>query len=139
MTEGAPVWIIDTNVVVSAAMSAGGNCDKILRVAVAGEIRLAWSAEILAEYREVLMRPKFSFSPEVVASILAVFSLGDQVRLGPAPSLPDPDDEIFLAAALMTPDHVLVTGNTVHFPDDICAPVQVLSPAEALERIGTIK
>jgi predicted nucleic acid-binding protein len=62
---------------------------------------------------------------------------GDQVKSGSAPPLPDPDDEVFLAAALMTPDQVLVTGNAVHFPRDLCATVQVLSPAEALERIIT--
>lgn len=131
----APVWVIDTNVLVSAALSSGGTCDQILRAAVAGELHLAWSAPILAEYREVLLRPKFGFSPQVVASVLAVFSPGDQVTPGSTPPLPDPDDEAFLAAALITPDQILVTGNRVHFPADRCAPVQVFSPAEALKRI----
>jgi len=125
-------WVIDTNVVVSAALSAGGTCDRILRAAVAGRIRLVWSAPILAEYRAVLSRPKFSFSPQVVASLLSVFGPGDQVGSGSAPPLPDPDDEVFLAAALATTDCILVTGNQAHFPTDVCAPVQVLSPAEAI-------
>lgn len=139
MTQAVPVWVIDTNVLVSAALSAGGTCDQILRAAVAGRLRLAWSAPILAEYREVLLRPKFALSPEVVASLLAVFSPEGQVTPESAPPLPDSDDEVFLAAALMTPDHVLVTGNTVHFPADRCAPVDVLSPAEALLRIAAME
>lgn len=139
MTEVAPVWVIDTNVLVSAALSAGGTCDQIFRVAVAGELRLAWSAAILAEYREVLLRPKFGFEPQVVASVLAVFSPVDQVTPESAPPLPDSDDEAFLAAALMTPDQVLVTGNAIHFPADLCAPVEVLSPAVALQRIARME
>jgi putative PIN family toxin of toxin-antitoxin system len=139
VTEAAPVWVIDTNVVVSAALSAGGNCDKILRAAVEGRIRLAWSAPILAEYREVLLRPKFCFSPQVVASLMAVFSPGDQVTPALAPSLPDPDDEVFLAAALVTTDRVLVTGNQAHFPANVCNPVKVLSPADAILLLGREK
>lgn len=136
MTEATPVWVVDTNVVVSAALSAGGNCDQILRTAVIGKLSIAWSAPILAEYREVLLRQKFGFSPQLVRSILAIFDMSDQVSVGSSPSLPDPDDEIFLAAALLTPDRVLVTGNKVHFPAEICAPVEILSPLEALKRIG---
>ena len=139
MTKAAPVWVIATNVVVSAALSAGGTCDKILRAAVEDRIRLAWSAPILAEYREVLLRPKFGFSQQAVASLLAIFSPGDQVTPALAPSLPDPDDEVFLAAALVTKDRVLVTGNQAHFPANVCTPVKVLSPAEAILLLGRVK
>jgi len=137
--KSTPAWVIDTNVVVSAALSAGGTCDKILRAAVEGKIRLAWSAPILAEYREVLMRPKFGFSPHVVTSLLTVFNPGDQIGPRSAPSLPDADDEIFLAAALATTDRILVTGNQAHFPIDVCAPVRVLSPAAALLLLGGVE
>ncbi len=135
MTKAAPVWVVDTNVVVSAALSAGGNCDRILRAAVEGKLHIGWTAPILAEYRQVLLRPKFGFSPQLISSLLAIFSPGDQVSPRSSPSLPDPDDEIFLAAALMTPDQVLITGNAAHFPAEICAPVQVLLPVEALKLI----
>ncbi len=128
-----PVWVIDTNVLVSAALTAGGTCDQILRAAIAGRIRLAWNAPMLAEYRAVLLRPKFGFSKPVVASLLAAFDPADQVPVGPTATLPDPDDEVFLAAALATPDQILVTGNTAHFPAKICHPVRVLTPAAALK------
>ena len=136
MTKAAPVWVVDTNVVVSAALSAGGNCDRILRAAVEGKLHIGWTAPILAEYRQVLLRPKFGFSPQLISSLLAIFSPGDQVSPRSCPPLPDPDDEIFLAAALMTPDQVLITGNTAHFPAEIRAPVQILSPVEALKLIA---
>jgi predicted nucleic acid-binding protein len=94
---------------------------------------------MLAEYREVLLRPKFGFSPQVVASLLTVFAPGDQVGPGSAPSLPDADDEIFLAVALATTDRILVTGNQAHFPADICAPVRILSPAEAVRLLRAVE
>ena len=136
MTKAAPVWVVDTNVVVSAALSAGGNCDRILRAAVEGKLHIGWTAPILAEYRQVLLRPKFGFSPQLISSLLAIFSPGDQVSPRSCPPLPDPDDEIFLAAALMTPDQVLITGNAAHFPAEICEPEQVLLPVEALKLIA---
>ena len=110
--------------------------DQILRAAVEGKLRIAWSAPILAEYRQVLLRPKFGFSPQLVSLLLAIFSPADQVSPGSYPSLPDPDDEVFLAAALARSDQVLITGNTAHFPAKICAPVQILSPVEALKLIA---
>jgi putative PIN family toxin of toxin-antitoxin system len=131
-----PVWVLDTNVVVSAILTPGGTCDRILRLAVAGRVRLAWSAPMLAEYRAVLRRPKFGLGAASVAALLAAFGPAGQVQPATAPALPDPDDEVFLAAALATPDRVLVTGNAAHFPEAVCAPVRVLDPAAALREPG---
>lgn len=129
------VWVIDTNVLISAALTSGGTCDQLLRAAMAGRIHLAWNAPMLAEYRAVLLRPKFGFSRPVVDSLLAAFDLAHQVPATPTPPLPDPDDEVFLAAALATPDQILINGNTSHFPPNVCAPVRVLTPAQALRTL----
>lgn len=130
-----PAWVIDTNVLISAALTTGGTCDRIVRAAVDGRISLAWSTPILAEYRAVLSRPKFKFSPAVVFPLLSVFAPSHQVMPGAAADLPDPDDGIFLATAMATSDQILATGNGAHFPAELCAPVQVLSAAEALQRL----
>ncbi len=135
MKPRPPVWVLDTNVVISAALTAGGTCDRLLRVAIAGHLHLAWSAPMLAEYRAVLLRPKFGFSRPVVAALLAAFDSTHQVPAGTAPALPDPDDEVFLAAALATQDKILVTGNAAHFPAHRCLPVRILTPAEALREL----
>lgn len=90
----APVWSIDTNVLVSVALTAGGACNQIVRAAVDGRIRLAWSVPILAEYRTVLSRSKFKFSPAVISSLLATFGQAEQVTPQSVPTLPDPDDEV---------------------------------------------
>jgi predicted nucleic acid-binding protein len=91
---------------------------------------------MLAEYRAVLLRPKFGLSASTVSAVLVAFGPADQVSLREAPSLPDSDDEVFLAAALATADKVLVTGNRAHFPTARCSPVHVLSPAEAAQELG---
>lgn len=135
----SPVWVIDTNVLVSAALTSGGTCDQIMRAAVDGRIRLAWSAPMLAEYKMVLSRPKFKFSPGVISSLLAIFSPSEQITPEAVATLPDPDDEVFLAVAMATSDKILVTGNGSHFPAQLCAPVQILTPAEALQRLAELK
>ena len=133
----APSWVIDTKVLVSAALSAGGNCDAIVRAAVNGRIRLVWSAPILSEYRAVLLRPKFRFQPQQVASLLELFGPVDQVSpISVKVRMPDPDDLAFLEAANAKTYKILVTGNLAHFPDDLCRPVCVLSPAQAVERLA---
>ena len=135
MSARPQTWVIDTNVLVSAVLTPGGTCDRILRAAVDGKIRLAWNAPMVAEYRAVLLRPKFGLSTPTVSALLAAFGAADQVSLRDVPPLPDPDDEVFLAAAFATPDKVLVTGNRAHFPAASCAPVRVLSPAEAIQEL----
>lgn len=131
-----PVWVIDTNVLVSAALTAGGNCDRIMRAAVEGHIRTAWSPPMLAEYHAVLVRPKFKLSSSVVAVLLNSFGPADQILPLDAPDLPDPDDRVFLGTALATTDKVLVTGNTAHFPKKICRPVRILTPLEAIRQLS---
>lgn len=121
---------------VSAALTPHGNCDRILRASIENHIRLAWSTPMLNEYREILSRPKFKLSESVVNSLLTTLGPTDQV-FPPvkSPKLPDSDDEVFLATALSTSDKILVTGNTAHYPTDICAPVRAMTPAEAIQRL----
>ena len=135
MSAWPQAWVVDTNVLVSAVLTPGGTCDQIIRAAVDGKIRLAWNASMVAEYRAVLLRPKFGLSKTAVSALLAAFGPAGQVSLREVPPLPDPDDEVFLAAALATADKILVTGNRAHFPPDRCAPVRLLSPAEAVQEL----
>ena len=131
--------MVDTNILVYAALTSGGTCDQIVRGAVNGRIRLASAVAILVEYREVLSRPKFKFQPEGVAALLKLFGASDQVTPKQFEiRLPDVDDEIFLAAAMATPDQILVTGNTAHYPGGLCVPVQIVSPAQALELLALL-
>ena len=128
-------WVLDTNVLVSAALTRGGVRDRLMQAAQEGRFGLAWNAAMLREYREVLLRPKFGLSARMVAELLAMFRL-EGYREGEAGlALPDLDDAVFLAVARAA-DRLLVTGNLKHFPEKLRRGVEVLTPTEALGRLG---
>jgi putative PIN family toxin of toxin-antitoxin system len=98
--------VIDTNVLVSALISPRGKEALIPLLIRQGVIRPCLSPEVLAEYVEVLNRPKFGFDRDESAAMLALFQgHGDHVDAAPLEGrstldLPDPDDVPFLACAL---------------------------------------
>jgi putative PIN family toxin of toxin-antitoxin system len=133
-----PHWVLDTNVIISAALSPAGNCAGLLRLATDGKFTPAWDNRVLLEYRDVLQRPKFQISGSVVENLLGSFPAFGFYQTGNQTfGLLDVDDEVFLNVALATQDKTIVTGNRKHFPAKILEPlgVDVLSPREALDRL----
>jgi predicted nucleic acid-binding protein len=65
-----PSAVYDTNVVVSAALYADSLPASLVSLAIAGGVRLFLSPPILAEYSEVLKRPKFQFDRRKVNRLL---------------------------------------------------------------------
>jgi len=137
-----PLWVLDTNVFVSAAITRDGVCAELLQHAVDGRFTPAWDNRILHEYRDVLSRPRFTLSISVQKQLLlslpqSGYFTGKQKAYG----LPDQDDEPFLSVALATPDRVIITGNPKHYPSRILTPlhVMVLSPREAIDRLRSAK
>jgi len=129
-----PLWVIDTNVLVSAALTPGGVCDQLLLHAIAGHFVPAWDNSLLAEYRDVLSRPKFGLSRAAIRDLLAAFPQSGFFRgVTAGANLPDPDDTPFVAVALATADRTIVTGNPKHFPPAAIKTVTILSPRVALE------
>lgn len=126
--------VLDTNVLVSGLLSPYGAPGELVPLVAVGALQVCYDARILAEYREVLLRPVFSFTQDQVET------LSNQVKAGglmvgarPLPTpLPDPDDEVFLAVALVGPAQHLVTRKTRHYPVKSRQEVQVMSPAEFL-------
>lgn len=125
--------VLDTNILVSALLSPFGPPARVLDLALGGDIRLAYDDRLMAEYREVLARPKFSFAPEDVATVLAYLETdGERVTARPLPcALPDADDLPFLEVAAQV-KAALVTGNTTHYPPAVRGAVRVYTPAEFL-------
>lgn len=123
--------VLDTNILVSALLSPFGPPARVLDLVLSGDIRAAYDDRLLAEYREVLARPKFSFAPEEVAAVLAYLeSDGEQVTAPPlACELPDSDDLPFLEVAAQA-GAVLITGNTAHYPEAVRGEIQVVAPGE---------
>ena len=87
--------------------------------------------EIIAEYTEVLSRPKFKFDKEIRELLVErIAFLGEDAdRTAYPESLPDEDDRVFYEVALGTDDAYLVTGNLKHFPK---TPI-VVTPAQMLD------
>lgn len=129
-----PVWVLDTNVLVSGVLHPGRAAGELLARAVAGDFTPAYDARILAEYHEVLGRRKFGLPPTLVSGFLNEFmARGTLITPWSTPAgLPDPDDEIFYMVARQSADQIIVTGNHRHFPATKISPVRALTVREAL-------
>jgi putative PIN family toxin of toxin-antitoxin system len=93
--------VLDTNIIVSALLQPLGPPARIYVLALGGAIQLCVSADIYAEYEEVISRPRFQRSPDDIVSTLQVIrEKGLWVR--PAENVrvcADPDDDVFLDCA----------------------------------------
>lgn len=127
--------MLDTNVVVSGLLNSFGAPGRVLDLALAGELTVAYDDRVLSEWREVLQREKFGFSPaDDVESLLAFFE-EEGLRVAPSPlgvELPDPDDLPFLEVAREA-GATLVTGNPRHYPPESRRGVEAMGPAAFLE------
>ena len=133
--------VIDTNVLVSALMSANDDAAtvRVFEKFTNGEIVPVYSNEITKEYKEVLNRKKFGFSPEVVAyTISAIEKFG--ILVDPKSTgvvLPDMKDVPFYEVVLEKRDDnaYLVTGNIKHFPKEPF----IVTPRELLDILDKTK
>jgi len=94
-------------------------------------------SEILTEYRDVLIRPRFRFSIDDVDALLGLLRNRGTLH-DPVPAVrssPDPDDDKFIACAFESKADFLVTGNKRHFPQSQVEGVKVVNAGELLEYI----
>jgi putative PIN family toxin of toxin-antitoxin system len=125
-------WVFDTNVVVSGLLVPHGSSARVLNAVTGGRIKLVYDSRILAEYRDVLRRPRLELAPAKIAAFLD--ALQSQMLVIPQPvkvTGPDADDIVFVEAALATTDRTIVTGNLAHYPTEILNGVRVITPAQA--------
>ena len=126
--------VVDTNVLVSGLLRPFSPPGEIVRLISSGELRLCLDGRLIAEYTEVLQRPKFQFDPALVGALLDLIMHEGLLTAGvPVEAqLPDDDDRPFLEVALAFETKCLVTGNLKHFPQRVRRGVKVLSPAQFL-------
>jgi putative PIN family toxin of toxin-antitoxin system len=128
--------VIDTNVLVSALLKNGSVPSLVMAEALKGDITPVLNNEIIAEYEDVLSRPKFSFDKTAVRVLLeelkkrAIYSdygiIFDEI--------PDPKDVVFYAVLMekrKENDTYLITGNLKHFP----MRTYIVTPREMLDII----
>jgi putative PIN family toxin of toxin-antitoxin system len=110
--------VIDTNVVVSAALKPASLQRTTLVLALTRPARLYLSPPILAEYAEVLSRPEFGIRKGLRLQLLQLIRNAGHI-VTPSRRLQvthDPDDNIFLECADTAGADYLITGNQKHFP-----------------------
>jgi putative PIN family toxin of toxin-antitoxin system len=110
--------VIDTNVLISAALKPTGLQRTVLLVATAKPARLYVSHPILEEYREVLARPELRIRKGLRLQLMQLlksrsYTVAPRRRLEVTS---DPDDNIFLECADAARADYLITGNQKHFP-----------------------
>jgi putative PIN family toxin of toxin-antitoxin system len=125
--------VVDTNVLVSALIRSEGIPARILDVILSRQAKTVLDHRIYLEYEEVLLRPEFGFSRELVNDLLDFLWLSsERVRVATmsVELLPDADDTKFLEVAMTASADFLITGNLRHFPARQRHGVHVVSPRE---------
>ena len=129
--------VIDTNVLVSAFLKLNSIPDEVLQLALDGPIIPLLNIDILDEYKEVLLRDKFSFDKNIIETFLielskrAIFldrTIVNEMFI-------DKDDAVFyeiVMSARNSTDAYLITGNTKHFPKEPF----IVTPREMLDIIN---
>ena len=125
--------VIDTNVLVLAMLKWDSVPGNVLSLTFEGPITPILNQEIVAEYREVLSRPKFHLTKDIIDDVLeslnavGIYVDADAIDI----DLPDPKDSIFFEVVMeerKSEDAYLVTGNIKHFPNEpfIVTPRQMI-------------
>lgn len=126
--------VLDTNILVSALLTPSGFPATILDLITVGELTPVVDDRILAEYREVLRRPRFSFRTgdvdELVAYLDRVAEHVVAIPLGV--HIPDLDDLPFLEVAVVSKVEALITGNKKDYGPPPKG-LKISSPAEFLQ------
>ena len=128
--------VIDTNVLVSAMLKWNSVPGSIMELVFTGSIIPVFNREILREYREVLLRPKFRLTEQIVGDVLdTILENGADMDAKPIDvDFADPKDRVFYEVVMekrREEDAYLVTGNIKHFP----AEAFIVTPREMLDII----
>ncbi len=110
--------VIDTNIIVSAALKPDGLQRTVLLLAITKPARLYVSDAILDEYRDVLARPELKIRRGLRQQLLQLIrSHSHLIRtVRPLVVSVDPGDDKFLECADAARADYLITGNARHFP-----------------------
>jgi len=129
--------VIDTNVLVSAALKPAGLQRTVLLLAITKPARLYVSRPILEEYSEVLARPDLHISKGLRQQLLQLIKNQSHI-VAPTQRLQvtsDPDDNIFLECADTARADYLVTGNQKHFPK-FWRKTKIITPREFISIVA---
>ena len=134
--------VVDTNVLISGLFFPESHPGQVIRGWLSGSFEVLLSRALVAEYAEVLLRPKFDRfgSPEVrlrrllrLASLKNCLVVGERDSLPEIPEVRDIKDAPFVECALRGRADVLVTGDKDLLALGSFGGVRVLAPGEFLD------
>lgn len=126
--------VVDTNVLVSAALKPDSLQRTVFLIGLTRPARLYVSQPILEEYADVLARRELRIQKGQRLQLLQLIRNRGTV-VAPRYSLEvtsDPDDNIFIECADAARADYLITGNLKHFPR-FWKGTKVISPREFIE------
>jgi putative PIN family toxin of toxin-antitoxin system len=123
--------VLDTNVLISGILF-GGKPRQIIELVIKGKIKAYLSPAILAEFKDVIARPKFGLGHEVCFAITReiedIFSFVfpeiviERIKVGP-------DDNAILECALAADAEYIVTGDPHLLNIDSFEEIRVITPS----------
>jgi|ERR1700733_5591428 len=134
--------VIDTNVIVSSIIQYGYPYKIISELFIEDKFQLCVSDNLMAEYYEVLSRPKFAKFHDffIRAETLLVDIENKAIKFSPSIKLDlisDPDDNMILELADECLADFIITGNTNDFTFPTYKQTKILTPKEYWTEYGT--
>jgi uncharacterized protein len=126
--------VVDTNILISAALKPAGLQRTVLLLAITRPARLYVSRSILTEYENVLARPELRIREGLRQQLLQLIKNHTYI-VAPTRRLEvtsDPEDNIFLECADVAAADYLVTGNQRDFPR-FWKKTKVITPREFID------
>jgi uncharacterized protein len=129
--------VIDTNVLISAAIKPASLQRTVLLLAITKPARWYVSRPILEEYKDVLARSELRIRKGLRQQLLQLVKNNSRLVV---PTLHldvtrDPDDNVFLECADAARADYLVTGNRKHFPG-FWKKTKVITPREFIDLVA---
>lgn len=128
--------VIDTNVVVFANLVDKGPSAAILNLATNKKILMCVSPAVLAEYEEVMRRPRLKIEPAKIDDALELIR-STAIPVSPTVTLEiskHESDNRFYECAEAAGAAYLITGNTAHFSKDHLT-TKIITPRDFLDLI----
>lgn len=133
--------VVDTNVIVSAALYEKSLPALVLSLGLEGSVRFFVSPALLNEYEAVLKRPRFKLGHREVAELMEKIHRKAWI-VAPTKRLKiikedEPDKRVLECAAKANADFI-ITGNKRHFPFEELKGSKIVTPREFINSISEL-
>ena len=134
--------VIDTNILVRAVIKPLGTVGPVLRRLRDGDYILVYSEPLITEFVDVLNRPrikdKYGLAPEDIETVVALILLRGEAVV-PTRRITicrDPDDNMFLEAAVDGGADIIVSGDDDLLEIEAFEGIPIVRPGEFLPKLG---